>query len=120
MLFNKQVNEERIDEVMEKLRSISNYWYPKQTNAFELYLKNGSQWDKVPVSELTCKDWYDSWLDMPKEAIAYLQSLPEFDAAIFKEITGLDASNTKKKELLAKADELIAKANEIKKEAENL
>ena len=89
MLFNKQVNEDRIDEVMEKLRSISNYWD-------------------------------DSWLDMPKEAIAYLQSLPEFDAAIFKEITGLDVSNTKKKELLAKADELIAKANEIKKEAENL
>ena len=30
---------------------------------------------------------------MPKEAIEYVASLPEFDAAMFKEITGIEAGN---------------------------
>ena len=89
MLFNKRVDESRINEVTEKLEAFS--WYPKQTNAFKLYLKNGSDWSKIPTSQLGYNGWYNSWLDMPKEAITYLQSLPEFDATLFKEISGLDA-----------------------------
>lgn len=90
MLFNKQVTEERIDEVKSKFREVANYWYPKQTNAFELYLKNGSDWSKVPVQDLVRKSWADSWKDMPQVGIDYLASLPEFDEKIFKEITGIE------------------------------
>ncbi len=33
---------------------------------------------------------YEAWKDMPIEAIEYLKSLPEFDANIFKRVTGID------------------------------
>ncbi len=118
MLFNKQVDESRFNEVFNKLQSFN--WYPKQTNAFELYIKNGSEWSKVPTSELTYKAWDASWQEIPKEMIEYFSSLPEFDAAIFKEITGLDAANNEKQELLKKADELIQKAEELKTQANKL
>ena len=90
LLFNKQVTEERIDEVKSKFRVITDYWYPKQTNAFELYLKNGSDWSKIPVQDLVRKSWADSWKDMPQAGIDYLASLPEFDEKIFKEVTGIE------------------------------
>ena len=89
MLFNKQVTEERIDEVKSKFREVTNNWYPKQTNAFELYLENGSAWSKVPVQDLVRKSWANSWKDMPQVGIDYLASLPEFDEKIFKEVTGI-------------------------------
>lgn len=34
---------------------------------------------------------YEAWKDMPKDAIDYLKSLPEFNADIFKRVTGIDA-----------------------------
>lgn len=45
--------------------------------------------------------------------------LNDIKAKIFKEITGLEVGkeNSKKQELLKKADELIQKANELKHEA---
>ena len=90
LLFNKQVTEERIDEVKSKFREVTNNWYPKQTNAFELYLENGPDWSKVPVQDLVRKSWAASWKDMPQVGIDYLASLPEFDEKIFKEVTGIE------------------------------
>lgn len=65
--------------------------------------------------------WANFWRDTDEENRQKFLNLPNFDAEIFKEITGIDVSeNSKKQELLSKADELISKANELKKQAESL
>ncbi len=115
-LFNKVITESRFEEVLSNVQSFN--FYPKQTNAFELCTKNGNEWSKIDTSKLGTKDWNDSWESCPKEMISYLKSLPEFDAAIFEEITGIkieDNSEAKQKaaELRKKADELLASAKEL-------
>ena len=95
MLFNVQKTEKEIDILKNKLYELQNGWYPKQTNAFELYFQNGNDWSKIDPQKLTCKNWDISWVDMPKAAIDYLKSLPEFDADIFKKITGIDVRKDK-------------------------
>ena len=40
--------------------------------------------------EIWLSQGYEAWKDMPQEAIDYLKSLPEFDARIFKRVTGID------------------------------
>ena len=87
-LFNKEISEERFDEVLSKIRSFD-WYFPKQTNAFELYLQNGSEWQKIDVSKLSSKEWKDSWKDIPQGLLDYIAALPEFDETIFNEITGL-------------------------------
>ena len=65
--------------------------------------------------------WANFWRDTDEANRKKFLALPNFDAKVFKEITGIDVDNKKKKkELLLKADELIAKANELKNEAEKL
>ncbi len=32
---------------------------------------------------------YDAWEGMPRAAVDYVRSLPEFDAAMFEKITGI-------------------------------
>lgn len=90
VIFKTQVSEERYIKIKSELDNKLNGWYPKQTNTFELYTKSGNDWTKINISDLICKEWNNSWQDMPKEAIEYLQSLEEFDAKIFKKITGID------------------------------
>jgi len=104
LIFRTKVSEYRFEEINSKIYSLLNGWRPNQTNAFELYMKAGNEWNKINLFELTYKNWNDSWLDMPKVAIDYIKSLPEFIAEDFKEITGLDVSKEdgKKKELLKK------------------
>ena len=116
-LFNKDSNESRIEEIQNRLRSFN--WYPKQTNAFELYVQNGNQWSKIDTSKLGTKDWSDSWEDCPEEMVSYLRSLPEFDAKLFEAITGIkvkDDSETKQKakELEDEAQKLLDKAKELR------
>ena len=95
MLFNKQSDEKRIDEVQTTIYKLWNGWLPYQTNAFDLKKEAGNDWTKIDISKLTVKSWNDSWKNMPKEALAYIQSLSEFDAVLFKEITGLDVNGKK-------------------------
>ena len=63
-----------------------------------------------------------AWDKASQEDRDKLFALPNFDAAIFEEISGIDvtAETGRKHELLAKGDELIAKAEELKAEAEKL
>lgn len=89
MLFNKQVTEERISEVSSKYNELVGDWMPAQTNGFELKKEVGS-WEKVDISEFKTYTWEESWGNMPEKAIEYLQSLPEWDAELFKKITELD------------------------------
>lgn len=66
--------------------------------------------------------WANFWKDTDEENRKKFLNLPNFDAEVFKEITGIDVkeSDSKKKELLDKAQELIDKAEELKKQAKKL
>jgi hypothetical protein len=102
-IFGVEVSADRFNFVMQELYGELDGWRPKFNNALELYIKNGSDWAKVDVSHITetLKDWdkpYEAWKDMPKEAIEYLQSLPEFNADIFKRVTGIDVTQSKVQE----------------------
>jgi Pentapeptide repeats (8 copies) len=65
--------------------------------------------------------WTNFWEDTDEDNRKKFLNLPNFDAATFKEITGIDVSvNSEKEELLKKANELIKKAEEIKAQARKL
>ncbi len=87
MLFNKQVDENRINEIANKLE-----YYPKQTNAWKLLKESGNSWLNIDSSKLETVDWEESWKELPQEELDYIKSLPEFDAEIFKSITGIDVT----------------------------
>ena len=94
-IFGKEILEERFNEVWNELENKLNGWYPKFNNAFELYVKAGSDWKKVKASNICSKlgnldEPYEAWKDMPVDAIDYVKSLEEFDAVMFKRITGID------------------------------
>lgn len=100
-IFGIDVSELRFDEVWKELHEKLGGWFPKFHNGFKLYVQNGCDWKKVDVSEMCDTleendpndsdfDPYEAWKDMPKEAMEYLKSLPEFDKKIFKRVTGID------------------------------
>ena len=70
------------------LREALNDWYPKWTNLAELQTK-GSALAKNIIEH----DKKEAWKDMPQAAIDYISSIPEFDADIFEEITGIRVGN---------------------------
>lgn len=89
LLFNKEVTEDRINEVRDKYNSLVGYWHPQFNNLKSLYLKHGSEWKQTPIPKAEELSKKKAWSDMPKVAIDYLRSLPEFDAKIFEEVTGI-------------------------------
>ena len=125
-IFGKVVSEQRFNEALGNMSNRLNGWKPEFNNAFQLYIKKGSDWKKVDANEITgtLSDDnvpYEAWKTMPIEAINEIKSWPEFDSEMFMAITGIDCSvNTKKQELIDKANELIAKANELKSQAERI
>jgi uncharacterized membrane protein len=65
--------------------------------------------------------WKNLWDKLPQARKDMLVSIPEFDPAVFKEITGIDVSGSSKKdELIKKAQELLDKAKELQDQANNL
>ena len=52
--------------------------------------KSGSDWKRTPIPNAQELQIKEAWEGMPIEAIEYLQSLPEFDAKIFLEVTGIE------------------------------
>ena len=66
--------------------------------------------------------WANLWAKATTEQKKSVEALPNFDAKIFEEITGIKigSEDSRKSELLRKADELIAKASELKAEAQKL
>lgn len=89
MIFNKSMSSERINSILRDIKLIFMYWHPKFTNAEELILKN-NYWEYTPVNKITEVTTEEAYKDMPKELIEYFKSLPEFDAEIFKAITGIE------------------------------
>lgn len=65
--------------------------------------------------------WANFWRDTDEENRQKVLNLPNFNAQVFKEITGIDVNeNSKKQELLSKADELIKQAQELRNKAGEL
>ena len=86
----------------------------KEKKAFPSCKTTGGYFKKYEYKEAFKK----SWDKASKEDRALLFKLPNFDAEIFKEISGIDV--TKDTELEEKKQALIAKANELLKQAEEL
>lgn len=67
--------------------------------------------------------WANFWKDTDEANRKKFTNLPNFDAKVFKEITGIDVDvkiDKKKQELLDKADELIRQAESLKSKAKEL
>lgn len=92
-IFGEEVTEVRYNEVYNKFRQKLNDWTPTFNNLRGLYQKFGQDWRFVPIPEAHGISKEEAWKDMPKEAIAYIASLPEFDREMFKEITGIEVAN---------------------------
>jgi hypothetical protein len=69
--------------------NILNGWTPTFNNLRALYLKSGGEWKKTPIKNAKEISKQEAWADMPKKAIEFLKSLPEFDAKVFEEVTGI-------------------------------
>ena len=89
-IFGKEVSEKRFNDVYDNLIDTLHDWRPTFNNIKSLYLKNGSDWVKTPIKDAKEISKREAWADMPKEAIDYIKSLPEFDADMFAEITGIE------------------------------
>ena len=87
-IFGKVVTIDRFTEVMENIKRLCGSWHPRVNNAFKLYAQYGKEWSKVPADRITGNATLD-WSEMPKEAIEYIKSLPEFNAKEFKRITAI-------------------------------
>ena len=109
-MFGKIIDKDRYWEIFNKLT-----FKPKAQNMHELYLKNGSDWKLTPVSETESYDTLD-WAEMPQEQIDFLMNQPEFDAEIFKKVTGIDVNQTKKIVIDGKEIEISNESyNELKR-----
>lgn len=88
-MFNKKRTEKRFNKIWDDLQSFN--WYPKFTNAEELLVKYGGKWECVPPHRIEARDEKEAYADMPREMLEYVKAMPEFDAEIFKKITGIEA-----------------------------
>ena len=78
------------EEVNTKFRELLNKWSPTFNNLKGLYLKSGEKWAYTPIPQAKELSIKEAWGGMPQQAVNYLKSLPEFNAEIFKNITGIE------------------------------
>ena len=88
-IFGKEVTEGRFNDVMNALNNMLNGWNPTFNNLRSLYLKHGSKWEKTPIPKAEEISRKEAWKDMPQKAVDYVKSLPEYNAEMFEEITGI-------------------------------
>ena len=88
-IFGKTVDKNYWDRVQNNLVRLLNGWIPTFNNLKSLYLQYGSDWKLTPIPRAAEISKEEAWRDMPREAIEYIKSLPEFDGDMFYEITGI-------------------------------
>ena len=88
-IFGKEVDEEYFNKVDNNFKKNLNNWTPVFNNLKSLYIKYGSEWKLTPVNRANEIKKEDAWKGMPIAAINYIRSIPEFDAEMFFEITGI-------------------------------
>ena len=96
-IFGREVSRERFSEVKEILYDKLNGWRPTFNNIKALYLANGSDWKLTSMKDAEEISKKEAWASMPKEAVEYVKSLPEYDAEMFREITGIEGDETNAK-----------------------
>ena len=89
MIFGIAVTKKRFDKVRKTLYEKLGDWRPTFNNLKSLYLKHGSKWERTPIPDAKEISKEEAWAEMPKEAISYVKSLPEFNGDMFFEITGI-------------------------------
>ncbi|MDD5018068.1 MAG: hypothetical protein PHO15_08235, partial [Eubacteriales bacterium] len=89
-IFGIDVDEGRFNAVQGNLFNYLDGWKPTFNNLKELYVKSGGEWEKTPIQKAAEISKIEAWKDMPKVAIEYIKSLPEYDAKMFTEITGIE------------------------------
>jgi len=67
------------------------------------------------MTEFQTIGWYESWKDMPQEAIDYIISLPEYVEEDFKNITRLDPNKKVEELTLAEVCKELGRDIKIKK-----
>ena len=87
-VFNQQASEQRVNEIKNNICELAGDWFPKFTNAYEVYAANGQDWLSTPAPKIQGMDRAYAYADMPQELVDYIKSLPEFDANIWRQITG--------------------------------
>lgn len=87
-IFGKSVNGERFKEVFEQINTLSGSWRPTFNNITELWQANGFDWKLTPMQNATERTKEEAWAGMPIVLLDYIRNLKEFDAKIFKEVTG--------------------------------
>ncbi len=89
-IFGKEVSEKRFNEVQRNLYVRLGSWRPTVTNIKETYLANRIECEPTTIKGAHEVSRKEVWADMPKAAIEYVKSLPEFDAEMFERITGME------------------------------
>ena len=89
MVFGKKVTKSRFEEVNLALHEKLNGWKPTFNNLHSLYIKYWSEWKLTPILKAEEISKEDAWASMPKDAVEYVKSLPEFNAKIFEKVTGI-------------------------------
>ena len=77
---------------MEILRGVRAFhWHPDATNGDKLRDKWGKGfWATTPAHMIRGVSDAQMYAEMPQPLLDYIKSLPEYDAEIFREITGRD------------------------------
>lgn len=83
-------------EVRERLMKELGGWKPTFNNIKALWLAHGSDWKLTPIKNAEELSKKEAWESMPAGAIKYVSSLPEFDANMFKRITGIEVKGETK------------------------
>ena len=88
-VFNKEVCEDRYVEILRRVRAY--HWHPDATNGDKLKDQWGKGfWVTTPAHMIRGVSDAQMYADMPQPLLDYIKSLPEYDAEIFREITGRD------------------------------
>lgn len=129
-VFNKQVSESEYEEIKESLPEINipqTHWIKESDMTGEekknkpLYKTLGGYLKTITYEE----SWANWWNKASKSDKNAILDLDQFDADIFKGITGIDLkkdtkSDKKRQELIDKSEELKEKANELIEQANKL
>lgn len=120
MVFNTKVTDEEYKKIRESLPEIKishTYWVEEKDMTKE-EKKENDQYKQLGgfLKRITYEEaWANWWDDASKKDKQAILDIPYFDAEIFKGITGIEVSktDTKKQELIDKAEQLQKKAQEL-------
>jgi len=126
-IFNVKVTGEEIEKCRKILNDIKIYptkWIDKK-DMTEQEKKDVNGWRDMGgfLKRFDYKEaWANFWKSATQKQKNTILDIKQFDAEIFKNITGIDVgeNNSKKKELIAKAQELKNKADELLEQAEKM